>query len=24
LPGIKRVYHVLIRGISIWHKIRNK
>ena len=24
LPGIKRVYHLLIRGISIWHKIRNK
>jgi glycosyltransferase involved in cell wall biosynthesis len=24
LPGIKRVYHVLIRAISIWHRIRNK
>jgi GT2 family glycosyltransferase len=24
LPGIKRVYHLLVRGISIWHKIRNK
>ncbi len=24
LPGIKRVYHVLIRVISIWHKMRNK
>jgi len=24
LPGIKRVYHVLIRVISIWHRMRNK
>ena len=24
LPGIKRVYHLLIRAISIWHKMRNK
>ena len=24
LPGIKRVYHVLIRAISIWHRMRNK
>ena len=24
LPGIKRVYHLLIRATSIWHKMRNK
>jgi hypothetical protein len=24
LPGIKRVYHLLIRVISIWHRMRNK
>ena len=24
LPGIKRAYHLLIRAISIWHRMRNK
>jgi hypothetical protein len=24
LPGIKNVYHVLVRVISIWHRMRNK
>ena len=24
LPGIKRVYHLLVRVISIWHRMRNR